>query len=193
MEPGAAVGQQGRAWPGNDASVQASGAESRGRVPDSDRSGTSFMPWMSCWWKSRSFTESHEALQDPSPGACAMRRCILGGNRRLPPGTQCLISVRPAVGKVQPCIPQAQSKGQGPESRCHIKAQALGTRRVCWGPQAAARPAWRLQNGKLMGPGHVTGERGRERDSICVRLILVPQAWTDQALLYPNQSTSPVS
>ena len=53
-------------------------------------------------------------------------------NKRLPPTSQCLIhsqvsQVRPAVEEVQPCLHQAQKKGQDPEMLCHcfIQCQSL--------------------------------------------------------------------
>lgn len=41
---------------------------------------------------------------------------IWNRNKRMSPGSLCLISIRPAMNEVQPCLPK---KGQGPEILCH--------------------------------------------------------------------------
>lgn len=80
---------------------------------------------------------------DPRTEDCgvASGEMYLGGNRRLPLGFQCPISVLPPWKKIQSCLHQGEKQGQGPEFLCHIKAESFGARTVCREPQMAARPS----------------------------------------------------
>lgn len=57
----------------------------------------------------------------PSAGDCGVVGFILGGDRRLPPSSQGLVSIHPPVEEGQCCLHQALYKGQGKKVLCVSK------------------------------------------------------------------------
>lgn len=69
------------------------------------------------WGEVGPFTGS----QGPIAGDCGVVGFILGGDRRLPPSSQGLVSIHPPVEEGQCCLHQALYKGQGKKVLCVSK------------------------------------------------------------------------